>query len=400
MTQAQTMLEPCPFCGSRCVTLHSGGPGNYFVRCDDCFASSNDVHKDHAVALWNTRATTAAAQPLGYIHHADMAAVKDGSRGDYFDLMISRTSHPERGFDQPLYATAAAQPVAWRYRFVTSIQRDWSDWLIVHNERSIPDRPLSDIEIQPLFATPSPLPAPQLVATGWRVTCWDDARQAGRVLLVWKAIGSVGEHVELGKYSSAKQTWTNTYGHPFAGDPDGWAPLQPFIAPGEVAGGGEAVAWKEIAKKHDEFLKMHAADPKNERLGGWVGGLAIALQIAGRCATLSPGGGAVEALDPIKAERLKKLQDRANDLRNDFGNGGWQDGLTRSRLEEVEKEIAALSALPPAQADGVREALQMFVDWGLGRFDGTLPEQHDKAMKAGIAALAHTRPDRGGSNEA
>lgn len=54
-TLPQTPLEPCPFCGSRCVTLLNGGPGNYFVRCDDCSASSNDVQKDHAVQLWNTR---------------------------------------------------------------------------------------------------------------------------------------------------------------------------------------------------------------------------------------------------------------------------------------------------------------------------------------------------------
>ena len=48
-------LLNCPFCGSRCVTLLNGGPGNHYVRCDDCLASSNDVGRDLAVELWNRR---------------------------------------------------------------------------------------------------------------------------------------------------------------------------------------------------------------------------------------------------------------------------------------------------------------------------------------------------------
>jgi len=72
-----------------------------------------------------------------------------------------------------------------------------------------------------------PAPAGESV-TGWHTTGWDRARNSGRILLVWRAFGGISEHVELGKYSDSKSAWTNTYGHPFSSDPDGWSPLQPF----------------------------------------------------------------------------------------------------------------------------------------------------------------------------
>lgn len=49
----------------------------------------------------------------------------------------------------------AGEVVAWRYRFITSEQRDWSDWFIVDDPKSIPNRPLPDLEIQPLYTTPT-----------------------------------------------------------------------------------------------------------------------------------------------------------------------------------------------------------------------------------------------------
>jgi hypothetical protein len=76
----------------------------------------------------------------------------------------------------------------------------------------------------------------------------------------------------------------------------------------------------------------------------------------------SPDAGAREA-NP----RLEKLQERRNELLNDFGNGAWQDGLTRDRLARVEKEIAALSP-PSAGMEGRREALAK-------QFDAILDER-------------------------
>lgn len=45
------------------------------------------------------------------------------------------------------------KPVAWRYRFVTSIYGDLSDWFIVDDEKSIPSRNPNMQTVQPLYTT-------------------------------------------------------------------------------------------------------------------------------------------------------------------------------------------------------------------------------------------------------
>jgi hypothetical protein len=55
MSDNTEALKPCPFCGCAAKMI-SGGPGNYFVQCTSCRAGTDDVHRDHAVELWNTRA--------------------------------------------------------------------------------------------------------------------------------------------------------------------------------------------------------------------------------------------------------------------------------------------------------------------------------------------------------
>jgi hypothetical protein len=82
--------------------------------------------------------------------------------------------------------------------------------------------------IATLRAAPQPSDV-RAVESGWRISNWDGAKSEGRILLLWKPLGGISEHVELGKWSSAKQAWTNTYGHSFSGDPDAWSPLQPFL---------------------------------------------------------------------------------------------------------------------------------------------------------------------------
>lgn len=77
-------------------------------------------------------------------------------------------------------------------------------------------------------------------------TGWQDMDNApcngSRVLLVWRAVGGLSEHVELGKWK-AGIGWCNTYGKPFSGAPDAWASLAPFSHPApEPAGLEKAVA--------------------------------------------------------------------------------------------------------------------------------------------------------------
>lgn len=55
-------LLGCPFCGGN-PTLINGGPGNCYVRCTKCKSSSNDVSRDRATELWNTRALSIPNAP-------------------------------------------------------------------------------------------------------------------------------------------------------------------------------------------------------------------------------------------------------------------------------------------------------------------------------------------------
>jgi len=73
---------------------------------------------------------------------------------------------------------------------------------------------------------------------GWR--SMDSAPKDGtRILLAWKPVGGLSEHVELGKWKS-RQGWSNTYGHAFSGEPDAWAPLAPFALPAASPTGEDA----------------------------------------------------------------------------------------------------------------------------------------------------------------
>lgn len=54
-------LKPCPFCGGSAEVV-SGGPGNHFVQCMVCRATSDDVQHDRAVIIWNRRTPLASSQ--------------------------------------------------------------------------------------------------------------------------------------------------------------------------------------------------------------------------------------------------------------------------------------------------------------------------------------------------
>src|SRR5690606_23670175 len=64
--------------------------------------------------------------------------------------------------------------------------------------------------------------------SGWR-SMGSAPKTGERILLAWRPVGGISEHVELGKWRD-RQGWSNTYGHAFSGDPDVWAPLAPFAA--------------------------------------------------------------------------------------------------------------------------------------------------------------------------
>lgn len=91
------------------------------------------------------------------------------------------------------------------------------------------------------------------IRADWHTTGWDRARNSGRILLVWSEFAGVREHIELGWYSDSKAAWVNTYGHPFHGEPDGWAPLLPFKT-AETIRADERV-WQTTASSYLEGLQ-------------------------------------------------------------------------------------------------------------------------------------------------
>lgn len=56
-------LKPCPFCGGAALLMH-GGPGNNFVGCTQCKATTDDGSKERAIAAWNRRVDTADDEPV------------------------------------------------------------------------------------------------------------------------------------------------------------------------------------------------------------------------------------------------------------------------------------------------------------------------------------------------
>ncbi|MBR0687296.1 hypothetical protein JQ594_15300 [Bradyrhizobium manausense] len=90
-------------------------------------------------------------------------------------------------------------------------------------------------------------------AQGWHNSNWDEAKSAGRILLIWKTAAGLSEHVELGKWSGS--AWTNTYGKPFFGDPDGWAPLKPFASQPPAA----PVEFDSLAGARKQAMEDHAS---------------------------------------------------------------------------------------------------------------------------------------------
>lgn len=116
-------------------------------------------------------------------------------------------------------------------------------------------------KIAALRAAPQPSDVRE-VGSGWRISNWDGAKSERRILLLWKPLGGISEHVELGKWSSAKQAWTNTYGHPFSGDPDAWSPLQPFL-PAPAVTGDVREAFEQCAKIADAVAEG-AATPNGQ----------------------------------------------------------------------------------------------------------------------------------------
>jgi hypothetical protein len=127
MTAQETKLLPCPFCGGEAVTgFVTGLSFHQYAGCNTChmrceararndLGSRDNEAMTRAVTRWNTR-----------------QAASQGSAGG------------ERS------AVQSGEPVAWRYRFVTSVDgKELSDWFIVDDPKSIPSR--EGQTVQPLY---------------------------------------------------------------------------------------------------------------------------------------------------------------------------------------------------------------------------------------------------------
>ncbi len=125
-------LLPCPFCGENAKII-SGGPGNHFIQCQRCAASTDDGSQERAVECWNRRADLCASgqvqalvDRLQRLDHLCATAERKGPSHDGYvtdatynhwcgqraaihDILAALTPAP-----QP--ATATVKPLEWQSR--------------------------------------------------------------------------------------------------------------------------------------------------------------------------------------------------------------------------------------------------------------------------------------------
>lgn len=164
-------------------------------------------------------------------------------------------------------------------------------------------------------------------------------------------------------------------------------------APGEVAGGGEAVAWP-VGKDRIDLVRSIAKDLFASGDVTQFDTLAemytsrILQSLENRFATLSPGGGAVEAIEDVIStfEQMRGYPEGdSNDPCFDLCGMPCCDefGCLHQKTRTAR---AALSALPPAQADGEIDPNEIWEQY-LAQLEGEPSPQGAMAF-----ALSHTRP--------
>jgi hypothetical protein len=94
------------------------------------------------------------------------------------------------------------------------------------------------------------LSAAPATADGWRDMS-EAPKDGTRILLAWKPVSGLSEHVELGKWKD-RQGWSNTYGHAFSGDPDAWARLAPFA----LLAAPTADGWRDMSSVPKDGTKV------------------------------------------------------------------------------------------------------------------------------------------------
>lgn len=61
--ELEAELRACPFCGGS-ASMVRGGPGNFFVQCEECRSAGDDGSEERALAAWNRRADDAELATL------------------------------------------------------------------------------------------------------------------------------------------------------------------------------------------------------------------------------------------------------------------------------------------------------------------------------------------------
>lgn len=127
MDKAMEALKPCPFCGGE-AELSNGGPGNWYVRCPTCKATSNDMAGDRAIAAWNTRATP---EPVAPTVSPDIAGLVEKHRDRIEGTGIWRTA----GADEEMAELATALQFVAQERDAARAARDEADNALVDRYR-------------------------------------------------------------------------------------------------------------------------------------------------------------------------------------------------------------------------------------------------------------------------
>lgn len=184
----ESELLPCPFCGGAGTSGEIPHcEGHFFAGCadPDCIAfhdAFDFVSEATAIAAWNRRPAPAGIAPNGV--SSDVAS---------FAITVEK-----------MLCEALGRP-----------------WTVTGMSIETLCAEVAALSAQ----SPNTAPKSGEEPEGWRPID-DEAKQGQRILLLWKPLGGLSEHVELGWHTLGQ--WVNTYGKPFNNAPDAWAPLAPF----------------------------------------------------------------------------------------------------------------------------------------------------------------------------
>jgi hypothetical protein len=99
-------------CGAGGCRFEGDSEDDSKCYCDTTDFNGSGIEKktDAILALSDSPLEQPSArEPVGYVDRSGLVALTTGTRGEYFDLMVSRTPYPDKGFEHALYALISSE---------------------------------------------------------------------------------------------------------------------------------------------------------------------------------------------------------------------------------------------------------------------------------------------------